>query len=255
MSTDPRLDLAELVADVRALLEDAALRGVRSDPPGEAIPEPLPLDPVVAASPTSRWAAIAEADRRTVASPLDALRKVRDDLGDCRRCALCQGRRNIVFGAGDPTADLLVIGEGPGPQEDSAGQPFLGPAGEMLDKMLENVLGLQRSEVYMCDVVMCRPPQARSPLPDEVAACRPFLERQVEAVAPKLILVLGAVAFGSLFGGEEGARGVWRTWRDIPVLPTFHPAYLLENPDDKRLAFADLKSARARYDELGGKRF
>lgn len=287
--TELRAELAELVADLRAHVEDLRLRGATWEPEGEeparvaaaeaprdpapierAAPVPVPEPPRVASPPTpvgsppvaaapkrNAWSAIAEASRSEPLDPALALRRIQDDLGDCRRCGLCHGRRNIVFGVGDPSADLVVVGEGPGEQEDRQGEPFVGPAGEMLDRMLAHVLGLQRSEVYICNVVKCRPPQNRNPEPDEVAACMPFLERQIEAVAPKMILVLGAVAFRSLFAGQGGIlanRGKWRTWRNIPALPTFHPAYLLRKPEDKRLAFEDLKAARARYDQLAGKR-
>lgn len=249
--TDPRAALAELVADVRSLLEDALARGARLDPEGEPVPEPRP-EPT---TPPSRWAAIAEAHRQ--AEPVDTLGRVREDLGECQRCRLHKGRTHLVFGVGDPEADLVVVGEGPGQQEDLRGEPFVGPAGEMLDRMLANVLGLSRSEVYICNVVKCRPPGNRNPEPDEIAACRPFLERQIRVVRPKVLLVLGSVAYRTLLdpqGGIKRGRGIWRTWEGIPTLATFHPAYLLRQPDDKRLAFEDLKSVRARYDALGGKR-
>jgi DNA polymerase len=128
----------------------------------------------------------------------------------------------------------------------------------MLDKMLQHVLGLQRSQTYILNTVMCRPPKSRKPLADELDACRPFLEGQIEAIAPKVMLVLGDVALGALFGADVGGiplnRGRWRTWRGVPVMPTFHPAHLLRQPQDKRLTFDDLKGVRARYDELGGLR-
>ncbi|HMV69029.1 MAG TPA: uracil-DNA glycosylase, partial [Myxococcota bacterium] len=188
--------------------------------------------------------------------PAEDLGAVRADLGDCRRCKLCEGRRQIVFGVGDPEADLMVIGEGPGEQEDLRGEPFVGPAGEMLDRMLENVLGLGRSKVYIANVVKCRPPGNRNPDLDEVAACLPFLERQILAVQPKLILILGGVALQHVLkiNGITRNRGKELAWRTIPTIPTFHPAYLLRQPGDKKLTFEDLKLARRRYDELGGRR-
>ncbi|MCB9669323.1 MAG: uracil-DNA glycosylase [Alphaproteobacteria bacterium] len=191
------------------------------------------------------------------------MRAVRDELGDCSRCDLCKARKNIVFGVGDPSADLVVIGEGPGEQEDLQGEPFVGPAGQMLDKMLENVLGLRRDQVYILNVVKCRPPRNRNPLPEEVDACMPFLRAQLRALRPKLGLVLGSVAYKALLQTTQGitrSRGRWHVWRDphsdlvLPVLPTFHPAYLLRQPQDKRLTFADLKDLRARYDQEGGRR-
>jgi len=162
-----------------------------------------------------------------------------------------------VFGVGDPDADLVICGEGPGYHEDQQGEPFVGPAGEMLDKMLVHVLGLQRGQVYILNVVKCRPPKNRNPLPDEVASCRPFLEAQIAAIQPKLMLVLGGVAFKTLFDTQQGitrSRGSWREWRGVPTLPTFHPAYLLRNPAQKRHTFNDLKALKVRYDELGGGR-
>jgi uracil-DNA glycosylase len=190
-------------------------------------------------------------------SPAVRVQRVRDELGDCRRCGLCKARRSIVFGVGDPDADLVIIGEGPGEQEDLKGEPFVGPAGQMLDKMLENVLQLRREQVYITNVVKCRPPKNRNPEPDEVESCRPFLEAQLTAIRPKLVLVLGSVACRALFGSDLGitrARGAWHEYAGIPVMPTFHPAYLLRKPEDKKYTFEDLKTLRVRYDEIGGKR-
>jgi len=126
----------------------------------------------------------------------------------------------------------------------------------MLDRMLENVIGLQRGEVYILNIVKCRPPKNRNPAPDEVDACAPFLRRQIEALDPQVLLVLGSVAFKALFETQEGitrARGKWREWNGVPVMPTFHPAYLLRKPGDKRLTFEDLKKVRQRYDGLTGR--
>jgi DNA polymerase len=146
----------------------------------------------------------------------------------------------------------MVIGEGPGETEDQRGEPFVGPAGEMLDKMLERVVGRPRANVYIANVVKCRPPANRNPLPDEVATCLPYLRRQIRAVSPKAILVLGSVAARSLLGTEEGItrlRGRWTQVDGVPVMPTFHPAYLLRKPEDKRFTFDDLKELRRRLDE------
>ena len=244
---DPtRTDLLEqLVGDVRALIEDAKARGVVEE---EGEPSAVGL---------SAWSEVAASAREQMLAPDVALAKVREDLGDCRRCNLAKGRKNIVFGVGAPEADLVVVGEGPGYHEDQQGEPFVGPAGQMLDKMLENVIGLSRSEVYILNVVKCRPPKNRNPLPDEVAACRPFLDGQIDAIRPKVVLVLGSVAYRTLMRTERGitsARGRWTTLGDVPVMPTFHPAYLLRNPTDKRLTFEDLKAVRRRYEELGGRR-
>ncbi len=189
-------------------------------------------------------------------SPALRLQQVREELGDCRRCVLARGRRQIVFGVGDPQADLVVIGEAPGYHEDQQGEPFVGPSGQMLDRMLQNVLGLARSQVYILNVVKCRPPKNRNPLPDEVSACRPFLDGQIDAIDPKVMLVLGSVAFRTLFDTQQGIkrnRGRWREYRGVPTLPTFHPAYLLRQPQDKRLTFEDLQLLHRRYQELSGR--
>jgi uracil-DNA glycosylase family 4 len=250
--------LAELVADALAVLRDHQGRGVLDEAPA---PLPAAHPTPIRASTGGEWARAAAIAREAAdvaqETGVTGLARIREDLGDCRRCRLCTGRTNLVFGVGDPDADLVVVGEAPGRQEDLKGEPFVGPAGEMLDKMLENVLGLPRSAVYICNVVKCRPPDNRNPLPDEVAACAPYLERQIRSARPKLLLVLGGVAFKSLFHTEAGitrARGAWRDWHGIPAMPTFHPAYLLRNPADKRLVFEDLKQVRARFDQIGGRR-
>lgn len=187
----------------------------------------------------------------------ERLLAVRRRLGECQRCRLAQGRNRLVFGMGAPNADLVIMGEGPGQREDEQGLPFVGPAGEMLDKMLQHVLGLSRSQVYILNVVKCRPPNNRDPRPDEISACRPVYEAQLAAIQPKLILTLGSPAVKTLLATSTGImrlRGRWQRWRDIPVMPTFHPAYLLRRPEDKRFTFQDLKEVRRRYDELGGLR-
>jgi DNA polymerase len=205
------------------------------------------------------WAAVTQAPVAADPGEVGAhgLRRIRDDLGDCQRCALGQSRRHIVFGVGSPEADLVVVGEAPGYQEDQVGEPFVGPAGQMLDRMLRNVLQLERAQVHIVNVVKCRPPDNRKPLPQEVGACLPFLHRQILAIQPRVLLVLGNVALHNLFDTTEGitrTRGVWREWRGIPTMPTFHPAYLLRNAADKRKTFEDLKQLRERYDALGGRR-
>jgi uracil-DNA glycosylase len=183
----------------------------------------------------------------------DALLQVRSRLGNCTRCRLCEGRNRIVFGMGNPAADLVILGEGPGQNEDKQGLPFVGPSGEMLDKMLHGVLGLSRHEVYILNVVKCRRPSNRTPHPDEVDACRPFLDAQLAAIKPRIILALGSPAAKTLLQTTRGVmslRGRWQTWHETQVMCTFHPAYLLRRPEDKRKTFDDLKMVRQRYDEL-----
>ncbi|MBN2799620.1 MAG: uracil-DNA glycosylase [Deltaproteobacteria bacterium] len=228
-------------------------------PPG-ASPPPPPLraaawaERAAQSSPPSgpaphadAWAQLAE-QSRTPPAPPGTLEAIRAELGDCRRCPLAQSRQHIVFGEGAPRAELVVLGEGPGAQEDATGSPFVGPAGQMLDKMLLNVLHLRREQVYILNVVKCRPPDNRNPSPAEVAACLPFAERQLRSIQPKIILLMGSVALQSLLGvtGITRRRGVWTEWQGIPVMPTFHPAYLLRKPEDKKLVHEDLKAVATR---------
>jgi DNA polymerase len=180
-----------------------------------------------------------------------SLAGVREQLGDCRRCRLCEGRTQIVFGDGNPEAALMFIGEGPGETEDRRGLPFVGRAGELLTQMIEKGLGIARSEVYICNIVKCRPPENRTPLSDEVAACRPFLDAQIDAVQPRVIVALGKPAASLLLGRDVAitrARGTWHAYRGIPVMPTFHPAFVLRQytPENRRLVWNDLKAALER---------
>lgn len=248
-----RDELHRLTDDLLAAVRDLEARGHRDD-----LPDERPAD-----APGAAWAELASDARASRPTGVGGMRAVQAELGDCRRCPLARTRRNLVFGVGDPTADLVVIGEGPGEQEDRTGEPFVGPAGQMLDKMLEHVLGLRRDQVYILNVVKCRPPRNRNPEPEEIAACRPFLDAQLRALQPRVGLVLGSVAYKTLMQTSQGitrARGRWHVWRDpgselaFPVMPTFHPAYLLRKPADKRMTFNDLKTLRARYDEEGGRR-
>jgi DNA polymerase len=169
-------------------------------------------------------------------------------LAGCRLCALHQGRRQVVYGKGSESARVLVIGEGPGEEEDRQGRPFVGPAGKLLDRMLAAV-GLEPAEVYITNIVKCRPPGNRDPRPEEAAACRPFLEEQVRILGPELVLALGRPAAQSLLNSKApiGAlRGSWHQFRGVPLMPTFHPAYLLRSPEKKGQAYQDLKAlARA----------
>ncbi len=180
--------------------------------------------------------------------PVLDLAAVERSLGDCRRCQLHQKRRHIVFGVGPQDARLMFIGEAPGAQEDARGQPFVGPAGKLLDRMLAAV-GLERSQVYITNIIKCRPPGNRDPQPQEVQACRPFLEAQVRALDPEIICALGRPAAQSLL--DTGApisalRGRWQRFLDKPLLPTFHPAFLLRQPQRKGEAYQDFKAlARA----------
>jgi len=176
---------------------------------------------------------------------------VRSVLGDCHRCRLSDGRTRLVFGDGNPEAEILFVGEGPGEQEDLRGLPFVGRAGELLTRMIERGLGIPRSSVYICNIVKCRPPGNRTPLADEVSRCRPFLDGQIDAIRPKVIVALGKPAASLLLGREIAitrVRGVWHDYRGFAVMPTFHPAFLLRQytEENRRLVWEDLKAALAR---------
>jgi DNA polymerase len=171
------------------------------------------------------------------------LREIREWIGDCKRCKLHTGRKQIVFGAGNPSPDLLFIGEGPGAEEDEQGIPFVGRAGQLLTKMIE-AMGLNRDQVYIANVVKCRPPGNRNPEPDEISACSPFLENQIEVLRPKVICTLGTFASQTLLKtGQKisNLRGRFHVYKGIPVMPTFHPAYLLRNPSEKKSAWEDIQ--------------
>jgi uracil-DNA glycosylase len=176
------------------------------------------------------------------------LDEVRRELGDCKRCKLCTGRTQIVFGTGNPRAELVFVGEGPGADEDAQGIPFVGKAGELLTKMIE-AMKYSRDDVYICNVVKCRPPGNRNPEPDEISACEPFLKAQLAAIRPKVIVALGKFAAQTLLHDDtviSRMRGQWRSYEGIPLMPTFHPAYLLRTPGDKKLVWADLQEVMKR---------
>lgn len=177
------------------------------------------------------------------------LEQIRAEMGECRRCRLAEGRSRIVFGTGNPRARVLFVGEGPGADEDRIGEPFVGRAGQLLTDIIQKGMGLRRSEVYIANVVKCRPPDNRKPLPDEMAACLPFLEAQIRAVSPEVIVALGATALEALLGRQAPItriRGRWMEWRGIPLMPTFHPSYLLRNPAAKREVWQDIQAVMAR---------
>lgn len=181
----------------------------------------------------------------------DTLDRIVADIGDCTRCRLSQARHKIVFGSGNPEAKLVFVGEGPGADEDEQGLPFVGRAGQLLTQMIEGTaakegIPLKRPEVYICNVVKCRPPENRTPEPDEMEICGQFLFRQLSVIRPKAICALGSTAAKALLGGKEGVtklRGKWLKWNDIPLIVTYHPSYLLRpyNQNAKREAWEDMK--------------
>ena len=174
-----------------------------------------------------------------------ALQIIRDDIGDCTRCALHKGRNKIVFGDGSPTARLMFVGEGPGADEDAQGLPFVGKAGQLLNNMIV-AMGLKREEVYIANVVKCRPPGNRTPEPEEANTCSPFLFRQIDVVRPQVLVALGATAATYLLGARQplaGLRGRVHAFRGMSLIVTYHPAYLLRDPRQKKEAWADLQIA------------
>jgi len=178
----------------------------------------------------------------------DTLQALAVAAGSCTSCRLCAGRTHVVFGAGDPDAALMFVGEGPGADEDRLGEPFVGRAGQLLNAMIR-AMGLRREDVYIANIVKCRPPGNRDPEPDEAAACLPYLVRQVDLVDPRVIVTLGRVAARFMLGTTapiSSYRGRWQRWRDRDVMPTFHPAYLLRSPSGKPTAWADLKAVMLR---------
>jgi uracil-DNA glycosylase family 4 len=221
--------IREVVRALRASVEEAASSGADGFPRAARI-----------AGRASRGVpavAPAAADR-------EALEAIRAELGDCRRCKLCTGRTQIVFGVGNPRADLMFVGEGPGQDEDRQGEPFVGRAGQLLTEIITRGMGLERSEVYIANVVKCRPPGNRNPEPDEIAACQPFLARQIESVSPKVVVALGKFAAQTLLETATPItklRGRWFDFRGRKLMPTFHPSYLLRNPADKKLVWEDVQ--------------
>ena len=173
----------------------------------------------------------------------ETLEEIRIDLGDCRRCGLSENRKNIVFGTGDPNARLVFVGEGPGYDEDQKGEPFVGAAGRLLTKIIE-AIKYTREQVYICNIIKCRPTKNRNPLPNEIEACSPFLKRQIAAIKPDVICALGTFAAQTLLETQEPIsklKGRFHDYNGIRVLPTYHPAYLLRNPGKKRDVWEDMK--------------
>jgi len=234
-------EFLDIVTQVRAHLEYQKALGLSFV---ETISVGSPRAAVLHITPTNEKSAV----------PLTGeLAAVREELGDCTRCKLHKGRRNIVFGEGNPNASLVFVGEGPGQEEDVQGRPFVGAAGQLLTDIIVKGMRLNREDVYICNIVKCRPPNNRNPEPDEVMACEPFLIKQLQAIKPKIIIGLGNVAVKTLLKTKEGItslRGTWKTYQGIPFMPTFHPAYLLRTPSDKRLVWDDIKKVLAELEKL-----
>lgn len=229
----------------------AATPAVASEPParqraaGPALAAPaMPLVEAAPARPVTGAApAPGGASTSGKGCGSDALLAVRRDLGDCARCKLGRGRTNLVFGVGNPRADLVFVGEGPGEDEDLSGEPFVGRAGQLLTKMIE-AMGYRREDIYIANVVKCRPPGNRNPEPDEIEACEPFLRAQLAAIEPKVIVALGKFSAHTLLRETtpiSRLRGRWREYAGVKLMPTFHPAYLLRSPEEKKKAWEDLQ--------------
>jgi DNA polymerase len=209
-----------------------------------AIPEAVRTTQVAAPPPP-------ELELPSLAPSGDTLIQISADIGDCTRCQLHKGRNKIVFGDGNPQAQLVFVGEGPGADEDAQGIPFVGRAGQLLTQMIEGTakkegIPITRPDVYICNVVKCRPPDNRTPEPTEMEICGQFLFRQLQVIRPKAICALGSTAAKALLGGKDGVtrlRGKWHKWHDIPLIVTYHPSYLLRayNVEAKREAWEDLK--------------
>ena len=205
-----------------------------------------------AAPAVDRAAVVATA---VTSTKFETLSQIQKDLGACERCKLCKTRTNIVFGEGNPKARLMFVGEGPGANEDEQGRPFVGRAGQLLDKIIE-AMGYKREEVYIGNVVKCRPPENRQPEKDEVAICEPFLFRQISTIKPEVIVALGATAFKCLQHDDEvkisEVRGQFIDYRGTKLMPTYHPAYLLRNPPAKKDVWEDMKKVKAFLDAAAG---
>jgi DNA polymerase len=228
--------LAALAGALRAHVEHLAELG-ELGVPRRAVPAALPSAGRAEATPADLFAEPAV----TRAATLEALREA---IGDCRRCKLAPHRTHLVFGVGNPHARLVFVGEGPGQEEDLQGEPFVGRAGQLLTEIITRGMRLRREDVYICNVVKCRPPGNRNPEPDEVAACEPFLRRQLELIGPEVIVALGKFAAQTLLQTKTPItklRGRWADYHGIRLMPTFHPAYLLRNPGDKRLVWEDIQ--------------
>ena len=250
-SDDPREALRAVVGQLRTnlaargrsgLLGVVARKTTRTVGPAPAVAETSQVVALEQPGPPGKPRAGAE-----------GLKVLRDEIGDCQRCKLAPSRRNLVYGVGNPDAELVFVGEAPGADEDAQGEPFVGKAGQLLTKMIE-AMGYRREDVYICNVLKCRPPGNRNPEPDEVATCEPFLKRQLAAIRPRMIVALGKFAAQCLLRDDTPItrlRGGFRSYEGIPLKPTLHPAYLLRDPTKKKLAWEDLKAVNAALARVG----
>ncbi len=260
---DVRRGFLEVVTQVRTHLELQRALGVRvveiasperlsqeTNAPKESRPvSAFPKGGVKEATPIPKLE-----EPRFAAVQSSTLAAVQEKLRECTRCKLCKNRKNIVFGEGNPEASLVFVGEGPGQEEDEQARPFVGAAGQLLTDIIVKGMKLEREDVYICNIVKCRPPDNRNPEPDEIKACEPFLIEQLGAIKPKIIIALGNIAAKTLLQTNEGItalRGKWQTCRGMRLMPTFHPAYLLRNASGKKLVWEDIKKVMAEMEKIG----
>jgi len=244
-----------IVQDIVSVLEYYRALGIERLPVSVDLPESPVMPAACALSGHTKEPGILQQPPKSPAGSVHSdeksalLAELREQIGDCQRCKLSRNRTNIVFGEGNPDARMLFIGEGPGEDEDLQGRPFVGKAGVLLSRLIEK-MELKRGDVYIGNIVKCRPPANREPEADEVTACRGFIERQIAIIRPSVIVTLGKVALQSLLNNTSlkitAARGKFLEYADIPVMPTFHPAYLLRNPADKWKTWADAQRALER---------
>jgi uracil-DNA glycosylase family 4 len=253
-STSDRDELGRLTRDLRAAIGRHARAGAWSSR-GAAPLEPVPVPVAGVAPPVPVPVPVPDLPHDDAPAPRLrlTLADIRTELGDCTRCKLHTTRTKLVFGVGSEHAPLMFVGEAPGADEDRLGEPFVGRAGELLDKMIE-AMGWTRDTVYIANILKSRPPNNRNPEPDEVAACFPFLERQIDAIAPRIIVALGRPASNGLLNNTapiSALRGRFHDRKGVKVMPTFHPAFLLRTPERKRDAWSDLKQVMSELERLG----
>jgi DNA polymerase len=259
MGTAPsQVAIAELASALRSYVEHQRELGVLGYPLAAASPTFVVPAPPADAPETPRPVFAPPAADVFVAPALASvgtLEALREHIGDCQRCKLAPHRTHIVFGVGNPKARLVFVGEAPGRDEDRQGEPFVGRAGQLLTEIITKGMKLRREDVYIANVIKCRPPENRNPEPDEVASCEPFLLRQLGLIGPEVIVALGKFAAQSLLRSKTPItqlRGRWYDYHGIRLMPTFHPAYLLRNPGDKRLVWEDIQKVMATLG-IGGK--
>jgi DNA polymerase len=248
-----RDELLTLVGQLRTHLAARQLSGLAGVPRKPSARRAAALAPAPAAAAAPPPPAVSDDDSSGRPRGAGGLKLVRDELGECQRCKLAPLRTKLVFGVGNPDAHLVFVGEAPGADEDAQGEPFVGKAGQLLTKMIE-AMGYRREDVYICNILKCRPPGNRNPEPDEIEKCEPFLKAQLAAIRPRMIVTLGKFAAQCLLRDDtpiSRLRGTFRSYEGIQLMPTFHPAYLLRDPSKKKEAWEDLKKVNAALKSMG----